>query len=84
MRMFYVIAMTLLFAAAASSEARADTWYPWCSHYTSGDVGGAISCGFVTREQCLATVSGIGGVCEQNVLPPPAATARSSRKRNSH
>jgi hypothetical protein len=49
--------------------------YPWCANY-SKDFGGQ-NCGFSTREQCMADVSGIGGFCEPNNLyvprPPPAA-----------
>src|SRR5258708_27000335 len=47
--------------------------YPWCAVY-SGDAGGASNCGFLTIEQCRATVSGIGGSLETNPLqqPPPA------------
>jgi hypothetical protein len=29
-------------------------------------MGGASNCGFVTIEQCRATISGIGGSCEPN------------------
>ncbi len=39
--------------------------YPWCAQY-SGDGGGGRNCGFVSFEQCMATVSGIGGFCERN------------------
>ena len=45
--------------------------YPWCAYY-SGKFGGT-NCGFTTFQQCLDTVSGIGGFCERNNLyqPPP-------------
>jgi hypothetical protein len=38
----------------------------------SGKFGGT-NCGFTTFQQCLDTVSGIGGFCERNNLyqPPP-------------
>ncbi len=51
--------------------------YPWCAVY-GGDAGGASNCGFLTIEQCRATVSGIGGSCEPNQFynPHPAARAR--------
>jgi Protein of unknown function (DUF3551) len=51
--------------------------YPWCAVY-SGDAGGASNCGFLTIDQCRATVSGIGGSCEPNQFynPRPAARAR--------
>ena len=34
------------------------------------------NCGFNTFEQCLATISGIGGTCQQNTLyEPPGRSA---------
>lgn len=39
--------------------------YPWCAVY-SGDGAGGTNCGFLTIEQCRATVSGIGGFCAPN------------------
>jgi hypothetical protein len=54
--------------------------YPWCAVY-SGGAGGASNCGFLTIEQCRATVSGIGGFCAPNQFynPKPAARARKRR-----
>ena len=49
--------------AAIGTPAQAQN-YPWCAQY-SGD-GGATNCGFTTLEQCMATVSGIGGFCMRN------------------
>jgi Protein of unknown function (DUF3551) len=51
-------------AAAMSAPAQAQN-YPWCAYY-SGSRGGAENCGFSTYEQCMATVSGIGGFCDRN------------------
>jgi hypothetical protein len=54
------IAATAL--AGAMSEAAQAREYPWCARYdwtTS-------NCGFVSLQQCLATISGIGGRCEPN------------------
>jgi len=48
--------------------------YPWCAFYDTGDQ--AINCGFVTREQCMATVSGIGGFCMPNNTYQPLKPAR--------
>ena len=48
--------------------------YPWCAAYSGGDTGGGgTNCGFTTFQQCLETVRGIGGFCEQNTQyqPPP-------------
>ena len=62
-----IVAALSLAAHATPAQARE---YPWCARYdwtTS-------NCGFVSFQQCLATISGIGGRCEQNpryVAPPP-------------
>jgi hypothetical protein len=52
--------------------------------------GGARNCGFWTNEQCMATVSGIGGYCEVNAMyrgpspgmiaPPHAIPPRARRR----
>ena len=46
--------------------------YPWCAYY-GGKEGGGTNCGFTTFQQCLDTVSGIGGSCNVNTQyrPPP-------------
>ena len=51
----------LLLAAAPSNQAQARE-YPWCARYDWTTT----NCGFVSFQQCLATISGIGGRCEQN------------------
>ncbi len=38
--------------------------YPWCANYGPS----TRNCGFVSFEQCRATISGIGGYCAQNPL----------------
>ena len=48
--------------------------YPWCAIYN--DKYGAWNCGFVTFEQCLATVRGIGGICGQNPAFQPGLQSR--------
>ena len=48
--------------------------YPWCAYYSGGrHGGGGTNCGFTTFQQCLDTVSGIGGFCQRNTQyqPPP-------------
>jgi hypothetical protein len=49
-----------------------ETNYPWCAQY-GGSAGGVQNCGFVSFEQCMATLSGMGGSCVQNTqyVPPP-------------
>src|SRR5579871_2498822 len=74
------IALAVSSAAAFGTKAQAQN-YPWCSIY-SGDMGGAQNCGFVSFQQCMANVSGIGGFCVQNdwYRPPPGSRASSARR----
>ena len=69
--LFAAIAASLFFPIGATS---ADP-YKWCAV----ESGGGTNCGFVTVEQCRASVSGVGGFCEpKQVLPAnlsPAAKA---------
>ena len=47
----------------------------------SGDSGlGATNCGFLTLEQCRASVSGMGGFCVRNQFYNPQEPARGARK----
>jgi hypothetical protein len=39
------------------------------------------NCGFLTIEQCRATVSGIGGFCVPNQFYNPQGSAKGARKR---
>jgi hypothetical protein len=58
-------AIVTALALLAPTAGQAQIYYPWCAQY-SGMGGGGRNCGFVTLEQCRATVSGIGGFCERN------------------
>jgi len=57
--------------------------YKWCAVY-GGDMGGSSNCGFVTIEQCRATVFGMGGFCELNrfYTGPAEQPAQRARKRS--
>ena len=55
-----VVAFGISFGATGAS---ADP-YKWCAVYSM--FGEVRNCGFVTIEQCRATISGIGGWCEPN------------------
>ena len=70
--LFVLIILAAAAAVAVDSPAQAQN-YPWCAFYDTGDQ--AINCGFVSREQCMETVSGIGGFCMPNntyqPLKPP-------------
>ena len=59
--------------AAAAAPAQAQTQdYPWCAIYAKD---GDTHCFFTSYEQCMATVSGIGGFC-QHIGPSAAVPAR--------
>jgi hypothetical protein len=58
-------------AGATSASIRAEAQnYPWCAEY-SGDSGGAMNCGFVSYDQCMLTVRGMGGFCVVNTQYHP-------------
>ncbi|MFZ0610351.1 MAG: DUF3551 domain-containing protein [Xanthobacteraceae bacterium] len=59
-----VLAGITLAALAIASSAQAQN-YPWCAQYT-GHMGGAMNCGFVSFDQCMATARGMGAFCIQN------------------
>jgi hypothetical protein len=61
------VALALIAESGAQAQARE---YPWCAFY--GGIGGSgigsstYNCGFVSFQQCLATISGVGGSCRPN------------------
>jgi hypothetical protein len=67
-----VVAAASMFFAVGTAFADS---YKWCAVQNDGGT----NCGFVTIEQCRATISGSGGFCEpKQVVPPnlsPAARA---------
>ncbi len=71
MRVRSVLLFTFILGAAASSgvSPAAAQNYPWCAVYSMR--GGGTNCGFETFEQCMATVSGIGGFCTRNTMYVP-------------
>jgi Protein of unknown function (DUF3551) len=74
-----------IFAATLCVAQRAEAQnYPWCAYLDLGK-GGATNCGFATFQQCLATVSGVGGSCGANPMYQPAPEPyRSTRRRPRH
>jgi hypothetical protein len=57
------LVMTATLAVGTAAHAQSAYDYPWCAVYGASDGSGATSCYFATREQCLQTLSGIGGSC---------------------
>jgi hypothetical protein len=68
MRMSFLAVAAVVLGASAIPAAAAPT-YPWCARYSTS--GG--ECSFNTFDQCMQTLSGIGGSCTQN--PGYTATA---------
>jgi hypothetical protein len=63
----------------ARLEAKAGSW---CSFYD----GSTYNCGFNSYAQCLANISGVGGLCRPNFFETPvyAPTRYYPRKRRYH
>jgi hypothetical protein len=60
-----IVAAALLASAAlfaAGGDAKAQREYPWCAFYDEY----TRNCGFDTYQQCLDTISGVGGMCRRN------------------
>jgi hypothetical protein len=81
--LFVLGILTIAICTSAPAEAQN---YPWCAHYSGGRAGGGMNCGFVSFEQCLATVRGMGGFCIQNntYVPPPGPHAKTRSRTRSH
>jgi len=74
-----LLVTTFGFAACATAE----IYYPWCAVLNAGGAP-AYNCGFVSIEQCRATVSGIGGFCEQNPFYTPPSQKPSPHQYRRH
>ncbi len=68
-RIVFALATLAVGMIADITPSAAVVWYPWCARFY--DRSGSTSCAFTSFEQCLATVSGIGGACIQNWYPAP-------------
>ena len=71
MRLLLFITVVLLATLCIGKSAEAQNC-PWCAQY-GATPSAPTNCGFVTFQQCLDTISGIGGFCVRNNLyqPPP-------------
>jgi hypothetical protein len=80
-----LFAAVAIAAMAALARPAAAIEYPWCAQY-GGMGGGGRNCGFSTIEQCMATVSGIGGFCERNLFytGPAEQPAKRAHRRKNH
>jgi hypothetical protein len=77
----FMITAALLCEMQATS-AQSPYSYPWCSHQTAGR-GDTTSCYFTSYQQCMTTISGIGGYCYQSPYyhgTPASVPPRSYRR----
>jgi len=75
-----VTLLTLGASAVVTAPAQAETNYPWCA-YLGGHEQGGTNCGFSTRAQCEATISGIGGYCDRNPAYRPGRSTDGRSRR---
>lgn len=76
--MRHLIALALLGTTAvllAPQPAQARE-YPWCARYDWT----TYNCGFVSFQQCLATIMGGGGRCEPNPRYVPTQTSGKKKR----
>jgi hypothetical protein len=73
MRAIALVSITLAMLCTSTIGARADG--SWCANYGTGP---GMNCGFYSYQQCMATISGIGGACQPN---PFSGAAREPQKR---
>lgn len=71
MRSLLLLIGILIAGAALGGSASAQN-YPWCAVYGGADTGGSSNCGFTTFEQCMVTLSGMGGFCNRNTQYLPS------------
>jgi hypothetical protein len=74
-----IILAAIAAAAMTVTPAHADP-YKWCAVYGGRDGNGGKNCGFVTLEQCRATISGAGGTCEPNPFYTGGNSQQNKRK----
>jgi hypothetical protein len=76
-----LLALGIVVAGAAAGTGAQAQNYPWCAQY-SGSMGGTTNCGFISFDQCMATVRGVGGFCmPNNVYVPPGAAPQSRARK---
>ena len=61
--MLSLFLIAALFAEIHAASAQSPTSYPWCAKYYENWTLGSISCYYTSYEQCMTTMSGVGGAC---------------------
>jgi hypothetical protein len=66
-------------ACRPNGTAQSPTSYPWCARYYKE--GAPTSCYFASYQQCMTTLSGIGGYCYESPYYHAAQANASARPR---
>jgi hypothetical protein len=81
-----VVLTAALFGEIQGASAQSAYSYPWCSRQNMRE-GSTTSCYFTSQEQCMTTLSGIGGWCYRSPFyhPSPASpTVHPPRRSRAH
>ena len=78
-----VLASAALMGATTLASAQSPYSYPWCSRQVAKE-GSTTSCYFTSYQQCMTTISGIGGYCYQSPYyhGPSTALGQAAVKRH--
>ena len=82
MRFILFLLGAILLYAVASPPASMASGSAWCAHY-GFDLGGT-NCGFTSYEQCMASLTGNGGVCLRNSQYQPGGFEPAPRRSRRH
>ena len=74
--MIFALIATTLVGTTHATMAQSAYSYPWCATYSWA---GVTSCYFATWEQCMTTISGIGGICYRSPYYQPLAAIGAPR-----
>jgi hypothetical protein len=71
-------------ALVCATTAYAGFFRPATGRFCARETTGLNDCSYDTYEQCMATLSGIGGVCSENLQAPPPYLAAPPRPHKRH
>jgi Protein of unknown function (DUF3551) len=69
----------VLLGEIQAASAQSPYSYPWCARSYKKD-GGSSSCYYTSYQQCMTTLSGIGGYCFESPYYHPAKAAVQARR----
>jgi hypothetical protein len=78
-----ILFIVLIAANTAPAAAQSPTSYPWCARPAKMDSSSSMSCYFTSYQQCMTTLSGLGGFCVESPYyhgPSAKARPRTSRR----